>query len=420
MIQLGLDLGTSGVRACAIDLQRRPLAEAALPLPPSQRAEGGVSRQQPQDWLDRSLEVLALVCAQLGPAAASVRALAVDGTSASLLACRPDGTPLGPALMYDDCSCAPELEPLAGVIPSSSPARSASASLAKLRRFQRQFTSAFLALHQADWIAGQLCGRFGWSDEHNALKLGYDPLQRRWPDWLLGLAAAHLPQVYPAGAGIGQIQPEMAARTGLPPGCLICAGTTDSTAAALASGIQQPGQALSVLGSTLVLKVLAEQPLFASEYGIYSHRLGDLWLVGGASNSGGAVLLEFFSREQLAQMTPQLRPEQPTGLDYYPLPRPGERFPRNDPQLAPRLEPRPADALQFFQGLLEGISAIEREGYRLLAQLGAPYPSEVFSSGGGSTNPAWRQIRQNHLGVPVHQAAQQQAAYGAALLAAGV
>jgi sugar (pentulose or hexulose) kinase len=197
----------------------------------------------------------------------------------------------------------------------------------------------------------------------------------------------------------------------------IVAGTTDSTAAFLATGADRIGQAVTSLGSTLVLKVLAERPVFAPAYGVYSHRLGERWLVGGASNSGGAVLRQFFSDAQLHALESQLHPETLTGLDYYPLPSCGERFPLNDPALPPRLEPRPADAAQFLQGLLEGIARIERRGYEVLHSLGAPYPSEVISIGGGAINAAWRQIRARMLGVPVHLAQQQDAAYGAALLA---
>jgi hypothetical protein len=77
---------------------------------------------------------------------------------------------------------------------------------------------------------------------------------------------------------------------------------------------------------------------------------GDSWLVGGASNSGGAVLRQLFSDQQLTQLSAAIDPSQASPLDYYPLPAPGERFPVNDPLLAPRLEPRPEDDTQFLHG----------------------------------------------------------------------
>jgi sugar (pentulose or hexulose) kinase len=166
-----------------------------------------------------------------------------------------------------------------------------------------------------------------------------------------------------------------------------------------------------------VLKVLSPTPTSSPRHGVYSQRLGDRWLVGGASNSGGAVLRGFFTDQAMAQLGRQLLPEEPTGLDYYPLPAPGERFPIADPGLAPRLSPRPPEDRLFFQGLLEGIAAIELKGYQLLHALGAPAPTRVLTTGGGARNRAWERIRERALGVPVRAARNQEAAYGAALLA---
>ncbi|MFP5345108.1 MAG: FGGY-family carbohydrate kinase, partial [Gammaproteobacteria bacterium] len=112
-----------------------------------------------------------------------------------------------------------------------------------------------------------------------------------------------------------------------------------------------------------------------------------------------------------------LQPDRPTGLDYYPLLVPGERFPVNDPTLAPRLEPRPADDTQFFQGMLEGMASIEHQAYQRLAGLGAPYPVSIRSVGGGAKNEAWTKIRARLLQVPLLTPPHDEAAYGAALLA---
>jgi sugar (pentulose or hexulose) kinase len=101
------------------------------------------------------------------------------------------------------------------------------------------------------------------------------------------------------------------------------------------------------------------------------------------------------------------------------LPAPGERFPHNDPALAPRLQPRPDDDVRFLHGLLEGIARIEQGGYRRLAELGAPYPRRVLSVGGGAENPVWTALRTRLLGVPVLRAASTAAACGSARLALG-
>jgi len=415
---LGVDLGTSGCRGIAVDGAGKVIAERHVALPPSQREDKGGSTQQPEDWWQAVSTVLRALASQLTAYHPAV--LAIDGTSASLLLTDALGRPLTPALMYDDSRARAQAARLADSAPADSAVHSASSSLAKLLWLQQKLpTGAAHALHQAEWVADRLTGRWGVGDENNCLKLGYDPLSASWPEWLarLPVDTRLLPKVLPAGQPLGSLLPALAQDLGLPMQLQVVTGTTDSIAAALACGLTEPGDGATALGSTLAIKLLSPLPVFAPQYGIYSHRILGNWLVGGASNSGGAVLRQFFSETEMAELEDQLDPAQPTGLDYYPLPRPGERFPLNDPTLQPRLTPRPAQAAVFFQGLLEGIAAIEAAGYRRLAELGAPPLRRVFSTGGGAKNKPWREIRQGLLGVPVTTAAQGQAAYGAALLA---
>ena len=107
----------------------------------------------------------------------------------------------------------------------------------------------------------------------------------------------------------------------------------------------------------------------------------------------------------------------PTGLDYYPLARPGERFPVNDPHFQPRLTPRPADDRVFFQGILEGIARIEAEAYAKLGALGASPLRSIRTAGGGAANAAWTAIRLKALGVPEKPSLSEHAAVGTARLA---
>ena len=95
----------------------------------------------------------------------------------------------------------------------------------------------------------------------------------------------------------------------------------------------------------------------------------------------------------------------------------GERFPVNDPNLAPKLEPRPSDRVEFLHGLLESMSRIEARGYELLQILGADRLTRVYTAGGGATNDTWTGIRRRYLDVPVMRSNNVEAAYGTALLA---
>ena len=416
---IGVDLGTSGCRAVAIGADRRTIAETRTALPEPVRDGAGGVEQDPLLWWEALVLVLRTLANRLD--GYNTRTLCVDGTSSTLLLCAPDGAPLAPALMYNDGRSRAEATQIDRVAPKQSPARGASSSLAKLLHLKRRLRpdTGTLALHQTDWITGCLTGRFGISDWNNCLKLGHDPWLDRWPDWLthLGLNPVRLPKVIAPGAAIGRLSRLATDATGLGDQTLVLAGTTDSTAAVIATGAKTPGTAVTCLGSTLVLKIIGRQLVTAPEYGVYSQRLGDLWLIGGASNSGGALLRQLFNDSQIERLSEALEPERPTRLDYYPLPAPGERFPISDGELQPRLHPRPDDDALFFQGILEGIAGIEATGYRRLEALGAPHPSAVLSVGGGASNHGWTRIRERLLGVPVMPAHHQEAAYGAALLA---
>lgn len=414
----GIDLGTSGCRAIVIDAAGTLLAQASAELPEPRR-DGTAVSQAPQLWWQAVCTVVDELGRQLD--LSRLQSLSVDGTSATLLLADAVGSPIADALMYNDARAAAFIDQIRQHAAADSAVHSASSSLAKLLwcRQQGLLDEARYVLHQCDWILGRFSGRFGTSDVNNCLKLGYDAQHNSWPQWLqqFGLPLDKLPRVLRPGSVIGNVDAAIAHQLKLPESLLICAGTTDSTAAVLATGIHQVGDAVTSLGSTLVLKVLSDTPVSSPAHGVYSQPLFDHWLVGGASNSGGAVLRQHFSQARLTAMTPQLHAEKATGLDYYPLVTPGERFPVNDPSLPPRLTPRPADDVMFFQGMLEGMAVIEQRGYQLLAKLGAPYPTRIVTIGGGTVNPAWQAIRARQLQVPVQQASQQQAAYGTALLA---
>lgn len=415
-LYVGIDIGTSGVRACAIDDDEVEQARATSRLPQPKR-QGPIISQRAELWWKAALSTLNDLLAQLDRR--RVRAVAVDGTSGTLLVTDAEGTPLGPALAYNDASCAEQLSRIDKVAAASSAARGTGSALAKLLRLQERYPQARHALHQADWVMGCLASRYGFSDENNALKLGYDPTTRRWPDWLAALEVRTelLPQVLVPGTPVGYVDARIAESLGLPRDVVVVAGTTDGVASFISSGADQMGDAVTSLGSTLVVKVLCARSISAPEYGVYSHRLGDGWLAGGASNSGGAALLQFFDVETMNALIPRLQPQCSTDLNFYPLPHQGERFPIDDPNMLSRTSPRPADDALFFQGLLEGIASIERAAYRRLEALGAPYPTSVRTVGGGASNAAWTEIRERYLRVPMHSSAKSEAAYGTALLA---
>ncbi|PPS41236.1 FGGY-family carbohydrate kinase [Chroococcidiopsis sp. TS-821] len=407
---LGIDFGTSGARAVVIDATGAVQAETKKSLTFD-------AITQVSDWERTLFSLIEQIPARIRQ---QINAIAIDGTSSTVLLCDATGTPVTTPLMYNDARGVAVQAQLKAIAPPQHTVLSATSSLAKLLWLSQQpgFNDAQYFLHQADWLAFLLHGKLGISDYHNALKLGYDVEHFCYPAWLTQLAIAHLlPEVVVPGTPIAEVTASIAKRFGLRRDCYVCAGTTDSIAAFLASGAVSPGEAVTSLGSTLVLKLLSQTRIENSLYGIYSHRLGDLWLTGGASNTGGAVLQQFFSNAELEQFSRQINPQQVSPLDYYPLLQSGDRFPVNDPNLQPRLEPRPDNRVEFLHGLLESIARIEYQGYQLLQQLGATPLTRIYTAGGGAANATWTAIRQRYFDVPLVMSQHTEAAYGTALLA---
>lgn len=303
-------------------------------------------------------------------------------------------------------------------IASTSTLCKAFAFLEEIEKVEKSNTA--MLLHQADWIGYQFHSKMGVTDWNNALKLGFDPGAEEYPDWLLS-KASKLKKILPMsvqkpGSIVSPISPAAADKYGISQNCKICAGTTDSIAAFLASGAHRTGQAVTSLGSTLAIKLLSSTRLDAATHGIYSHRLGSSWLVGGASNTGGAVLRSFFSDTELEQLTGLMDPNHPTGLDYVALLSPGERLPY-DPKLQPRLDPRPEKDEIFLQGMLEAMARTEAAAYDAMRNMGATPVTEILTCGGGARNTVWTTLRQKAVGVPVEMATHGEASFGAALLA---
>jgi len=410
---IGVDIGTSGVRAVCVDADMQVQTTASI-----QFKDITGTRADPATWARAVATVLNELVATVS--ADQIRAIAVDGTSGTMIVTDAQAQPLSHALMYNDtCDDQTILSLIKTHAPSTSAAHGASSGLAKAIQLSKM-SGVCSIQHEADWLASGLSGKTGLSDENNALKTGYDPINQIWPSWIeqTGMDISLLPTVLRAGQPIGQAKGWLAKQVGLSDNTLVVAGTTDGCASFLATGASKPGDAVTVLGSTLTIKLLSETPVYAPSFGIYSHKIGDTWLAGGASNTGGKVLAHYFSAAELSEYSNKINSSAASGLDYYPLLKPGERFPINDSTMQPRLEPRPESDALFLQGMLEGIAAIEKLAYTRLTELGGSPLRSVRTVGGGAANNAWTELRKVQLpNIPFNKSQSEHAATGAAVLA---
>lgn len=418
-LSLGIDVGTSGVRTAVLTAQGDvlPMARTDHVAQNKDYIDADGWWRAVQTCILRQIEILWAE----GFSPLDITGIAVDGTSGTMVLTDINLRPVTRAMMYNSSGFDTEAAMIARFAPDLHITRGSASALARAMRLAAEDVdhAACHLLHQADFIAAKLMGQGGLSDHNNALKTGFDPETEMWPDWIEAckLNPSLLPEVRPVGAQLAAINPQVATELGLSRSVTIHAGTTDSIAAFLACAPLQEGAAVTSLGTTLAVKLLSPNRIDDPEIGLYSHRLGTVWLVGGASNTGGGVLLDHFSTDQISTLCKRIDPTKPTGLGFYPLSKPGERFPIKDPDFVGRLSPRPKDDVIFLQAMLEGIAAVEARCYREIEVRGGGAPHQLFTAGGGAQNAVWTALREIELGMDITAATRSEAAIGCAKLA---
>jgi sugar (pentulose or hexulose) kinase len=425
----GIDVGTQGVRVVLLGDDGRPVARGSAPLH-SSRGPGRRHEQAPDAWWEAAVAALAQACAACD--ASDLAALAICSTSGTIALADRDGRAVTPGVMYDDDRGAPRVEQVVaaggplweelGLRIQGSWALPKLVELLAQARERGADPERLRLLHCADHLAAQLAGEPVATDASHALKSGYDALRERWPAEALAaldVPAAVLPPVVAPGTPIGTVCAAAAAQTGLPAGATIVAGMTDGCAGQIAAGALAPGRAVSVLGTTLVLKGVSERLLHDPHGAVYSHRApGGRWLPGGASNVGAAALDRAFPGRDLAALDAAAAAHEPAGPLVYPLTARGERFPFHRPDAEGFQLGEAAGEADLFAALLQGVAYVERIGVAALELLGAPVEGALALTGGATRSRYWCQLRADVLGRPVALPRDAEAAVGMALLAA--
>lgn len=422
----GIDIGTGGVRVVILDEAGDLVAGHAEPVATVTGVGGRTVEQDASLWWTATVTGLqkSLVSCPRG----ELRALAISGTSGTIVPVDGAGEALRPAVLYRDARAAAAAERLnqaaAAWTQASGVRFQSSSGLAKVLWLvdtePEVVSRTRVFAHAADIIVTRLTGEVGLTDWSHALKTGYDLVAGAWPSFLdaVGIPVAKLPRVLPPGAALGRVTAAAGATTSVPAGVPVIAGMTDGCMAQVAAGAVQPGDWNTSLGTTLVLKGVTRTRLVDPEGRVYSHRLpSGAWLPGAASNTGGACLDEF-PRAGLPSLDARALAETPTGRVVYPLTLQGERFPFLAPQARGFGEVVADPVERRFAARLEGVAFVERLGYAVLEDLGASVGGVIGSTGGGSRSRAWLQVRADVLNRTLRRPVLEGAAAGAAMLAA--
>ncbi len=425
---LGLDLGTQSARALAVSATGETLATGSHPL--ESRRDGRRHEQDPDAWWSALTMACRTAMANLSPeSTGGVGGLAICGTSGTIVLVDAAGDPLSLGLMYDDSRAEDEAR-RANELGTQTweslgyriqPTWALPKLLWLLGEHGDTVGEARLA-HQVDFVTRRLVGDEVPTDSSHALKTGYDLIDEEWPHDVmgaLGVPDGMLPRVVRSGTQLGTVDRDGAEATGIPEGTPVIAGMTDGCAAQLAAGALSVGSWNAVLGTTLVLKGVAREPIRDPHGAVYSHRSPeDLWLPGGASSVGAGVLSARFPDRDLEELDERAAEREPAEVIAYPLVSEGERFPFSASEAEGFLLGEPADETDHYAALLQGVAYVERLCFDHLDRLGAPIDGELSLTGGAASSRYWCQLRADVLGRKVTLPDQAEAALGMALLAA--
>ena len=420
---LGLDFGTGGIRVGVFDLETRRMLgereeqyETAYPRP-------GWAEQSPLDWWEALGRAARALMRDLG--SADISGICVATTASTVVACKRDGVPLRPALLWMDCRAAEEAGRSAGsknpVMDYVGGANASEWLISKamwLAGHEPQvYVEAEIICECLDYINFMLTGRWVGSRMNATCKWNYDSVQRRFPAELYaefgveGLEAKLPPDIFAVGAPIGTIKAEAAAHLGLAGRPMLSQGGIDAHIGMLGAGTLKPGEMLMIGGTAIVLLFqLDRQRPMDGFWGPYPHALvDDHWLVEAGQVSAGSVLTWFEKnlfeldgpgrlalREKAAAI-----PVGGTGLltlDYFM----GNRTPYREPLLRGAIIGLSLghDRASLYRSAIESVALASANVLKRVRELEVPV-DRIVSSGGYARNRLWLQATVDAIGLPV-------------------
>jgi xylulokinase len=431
-VYLGLDIGTSGVKAVLTDERGAIAAQGADSLEVS-RPQPGFSEQAPADWWRAAVNA---VRALPGASRAAVQAVGLSGQMHGATLLDDSDQPLRPAILWNDGRSARECLELERREPDSRaitgnimmPGFTAPKLLWIARHEPEVFRRTACVLLPKDYVRLKLTGE-KISDMSDASGTGWLNVGRReWSDAMLaatGLNRSHMPRLAEGTSPAGTLSAGAAAELGLPR-VVVAGGGGDNAASAAGVGVVAPGQAFLSLGTSGVLFVVTDKfrPNAGRAAHAFCHCLPDRWhqmsvMLSAAASLDWAARLAGESdlpRLVAAAGARGLTRQAPFFLPYLS----GERTPHNDPHARGVFFGIGADTLaaDLTLSVLEGVAFAFADGLDVLLEAGSSV-GEISVTGGGARLPFWGELIAAALNRPLtyRRGSEVGAALGAARLA---
>lgn len=431
---LGIDLGTSALKALLVDDAERVVAEASVALSVS-RPHPSWSEQNPADWVSAMLAAVDALQAAAPAELAATRGIGLSGHMHGAVLLGADHTVLRPCILWNDGRAAAECLELEATFPALRAVTGNSAmpgfTAPKLLWVRRHEPDIFRALHLVLlpkaylrlWLSGEAVEEM--SDASGTLWL--DAARRDWSDAALaatGLDRRQVPRLVEGSAPCATLKPALAARWGMVHPPVMAGGAGDNAASAVGLGAISPGDAFLSLGTSGVLWATTDsfRPDPTRAVHAFCHAVPGVWdqmaVILSAAGS-----LEWWSEATgmpAAALVAELgdRPAAASAATFLPY-LSGERTPHNDAAIRGAFLglDRASGRAQLTQAVLEGVAFAFRDGLDVLAQAGTQL-TEATLTGGGSRSRVWAIILASALNIPLRRPryGAHSAAFGAARL----
>lgn len=430
---LGLDLGTSGVKAMLIDGEQRIIGSASGALDVS-RPHTGWSEQDPAHWIRATEEAVAGLKAKFPKELAAVKGIGLSGQMHGATLLDADNKVLRPCILWNDTRSYEE----AAKLDADPRFRSVTGNIVfpgftapKLVWVKNNepeiFAKVAKVLLPKDYLRLWLTGEHISEMSDSAGTSWLDTGARKWSAELLAatdLSEDHMPSLVEGTEQGGTLRGELASQWGMSDGVVVAGGAGDNAASACGMGTVAEGQAFVSLGTSGVLFAANGSYLPKPESAVHAfcHALPDTWHQMGVILSATDAL-NWHSRvtgKSAAELTSELGEtlKAPTGVTFLPY-LSGERTPHNDAQIRGAFVGlgHESERAVLTQAVIEGVTFAIRDNLEALKSAGTSI-SRVTAIGGGSRSRYWLASIATSLGVPVDIPADGDfgAAFGAARL----
>jgi xylulokinase len=417
---LGLDAGTSAVKALLVDAEQRVVAQASRSYPIS-RPQPAWSEQDPRDWVAATEAVIGALRREAPAAVAAVKAIGLSGQMHSAVLLGKDMAVLRPAMLWNDARGREECTALARDVPGLATITGVqpmpgftAAKLLWIRAHQPEvFGRVAHVLLAKDYVRLHLTGELASDMSDAAGTQLFDQARRRWsPEVLAAVGIAHsaMPRLHEGTEVSGQLRRDVAERLGLPAGIPVAAGGGDGGTGAVGVGCIDNGEGFISLGTAAVYVVAANRyaPKPETMLHDFAHAVPGRWFqMAGMLNGASAVssMLAALGETDIDGILRAVeeRYSGPSRLLFLPY-LTGERTPHNNPDARGvffGLDPE-TEKTDVVQAVLEGVAFSLRDAAVCLEAADSACHSPGFI-GGGSRSRFWAKLIADATGLTLRR-----------------